>query len=163
MNWWMGLFMLIGVCCLIYGYASQSRRWFRKVVPLPSDTRLPHERFPRVLNWRKGDTFETKRYAHWPDFFAGTAQLQKITVEGRVFLKDYNRLWNLSIEDVCETCWNRDASNREISAEMQQSSEYTEALEAFNESVRQLQRRDEAHGVALPSDQYAQIPTDIYR
>lgn len=126
------------------------------------DKRLPHERFPRVLNWRKGDTFQNRHGEYWPRFFAGHAELLKLTVEGRVFLQDYERMWNLSIDDVCKYCWNLDASNREISKEMQQSSGYTEALEAFNESIRQLQRRDENHGVSLPADQYPQIPTDIY-
>lgn len=132
----------------------------RRTVEL--DTRLPHERYPRILNWRKGDRFETRDRVYWPNFYAGQAKLIGLTPDGRVFLEDSKQKWNLSVDDVCSNCWNLDASNREISEKIQASKGYTEALSAFNKSVQALQSRDEENGVDLPDKYYPQVPADLY-
>lgn len=126
------------------------------------NTRMPHERYPRVLNWRKGDTFQRQDRKYWPLFFAGRAQLIGLTPQGDVFLQDAERKWHLSIDDVCKNCWNSDAVDREISKRIKESKGYTNALAEFNRNVEQLQKRDEQNGVDLPDECYPQVPIDVY-
>ncbi len=140
-------------------------RWIKRLKQQVTgpNTRLPHERYPRILHWQKGDTI--KRYYNAfdnsPDFYAGHAELIGLTTDGRVFLKDYEQMWELSVDEVCKGCWNIDAHNREISERIKDSRGYTQALTEFNESVRALQLRDEKNGVDLPEKYYPAVP-DVY-
>lgn len=126
------------------------------------DLRLPHERYPRILNWRKGDTFRRRDGQYWPSFYAGHAKLLGLTQDGRVFLQDYQQKWSLSVDDVCKCCWNANASDREISEEIKESRGYTQALLEFNKSVRALHSRDKKNGVELPDQYYPEVPADLY-
>lgn len=127
-----------------------------------ADTRLPHERYPRILNWRKGDEIQTRTGKYWPRFYAGHATLIGMGLDGSVFLQDYERKWHLSVDDVCECCWNVSASDREISEQIRESKGYTQALSEFNKSVQELQSRDKGNGVDLPEKYYPQVPADLY-
>lgn len=140
---------------------NKLRNWW-KSDSKTDDERLPHEKYPRVLNWQKGDQFQPRNGKYWPDFYAGHATLIGITIGGDVFLQDSERKWHLSIDDVCENCWNLDASDRAISKKIKASAGYTQALSEFNVSVRELQQRDDQMGVDLPDDYYTQAPVDLY-
>lgn len=157
-----GILLLIGMfVCLVILFGPQLLKKAKRVASGP-DTRLPHERYPRILNWRKGDRIQRRKAKYWPGFWAGEAKLLGLTQDGRIFLQDYERKWNLSVDDVCECCWNLDASNREISEEIKESRGYTQALSEFNKSVRELQLRDEKNGVDLPDEYYPEVPADLY-
>jgi hypothetical protein len=157
------IFIIVLLAIIVLGWTFwPSMKRAKKVSSAKPDGRLPHERYPRILNWRKGDRIRTRSGKYWPHFFAGEAKLLGLSADGSVFLKDYEKKWHLSVDDVCKNCWNMDASNREISEAMKASQEYTDALEDFNKSVRLLESRDKKNGVDLPEKYYQQVPSDLY-
>lgn len=136
------------------------QRLFGKLPDQP-DNRLPHEKYPRLLNWHKGDDIRVKDGSHL-HFFAGHAKLLGITMDGRVFLEDYESRHELSLDRVMKKCWNHSASNRHVDRRIRESKAYTQLLAEFNASVADLQKRDESRGVDLPDDCYPTVPTDLY-
>lgn len=127
---------LLGAAHISYLCRFQIRRWWRGNVvnrDLP-----PHERWPEVLQWQKGDVFELR------GAYCGQATLVSVTEGGSAYVmegiggQDRPEKWAIS----SLVGHNRSLRSRYINAEMRRTNEYMELLEEFNKAVKELERRD---------------------
>src|ERR1051326_467274 len=109
--------------------------------PVVVSNPAPHEQYPEILHWQAGDEIRSDTHAASRSFWF---HFVSITAEGVVYgdnVLDEHRfkapLWrimrdghNLSLQD------------REISAELKQSNEYMQLIDAFNASFAELKERD---------------------
>lgn len=107
--------------------------------PIAVPNPAPHEQYPEIMHWQKGD--EIRSTAIHNNFWFN---LISITEDGIVYgkerLSDHKfrqRLWvvmrdgrNLSLKD------------REINEALKQSDEYMELIAEFNKAFKELQERD---------------------
>lgn len=107
--------------------------------------RLPHERWPEILEWQEGDVFDL-RGAH-----CGQASLVSITEDGSAYVLEgvYGPLcrpekWNIA----SLVGNNRSLRSRRVSREMARSNEYMDLLREFNAAVEELRQRDKRNGVS---------------
>lgn len=92
-----------------------------------------HELFPEVLHWHVGDEIAVGGY---------TYKFISCTIEGVFYLEHFGHLERFSLSRIRTETTNVSLRDREISAELKQSNEYMELLAQFQESVKELQRRD---------------------
>lgn len=128
------IFGIAALAALIWVLFPNIQRIARKAAP--EDARPLHERYPQILTWKKGDRFENS------EFWAGKAEMLSITADGRVFLKDYERTYNWSVEDVVNHVPNMDAQQRRVTSQLKNSTEYMTLLSEFQRAVEELKRRD---------------------
>lgn len=109
-------------------------------------SRAPHERWPEIMHWKKGDKFETL------GAYCGQAFLVSITEDGSAYVTeglgpgDISRPEKWAISALVGK--NRSLRSRRISAEIKQSNEYMELINQFNLAFEELQRRDKQNGIA---------------
>lgn len=98
-----------------------------------SGTRLPHEIYPEILQWRAGDSFDLDS-----DYSYRT--LVSIQPDGYAVLNFCGQQRYVHVGKLIGL--NASARNRRIDADVIESHEYMDLLKAFNESVDELKERD---------------------
>ncbi len=114
--------------------------WLKQLVGWQSDTRAPHERWPEVLHWQKGDYFE----GVWN---AQHTQGALVTVDrgGYAALKFCDNKFWVRIPRLLGR--NQSLRNRQIDASLTESAEYMELLAEFNRAFGELEARDRRNGI----------------
>lgn len=111
-------------------------------VVLPKDTRAPHEKWPEVLDWQKGDRFD-EMYSY------GHSEVTLVAVqEDGYAVTDYfgDRDW-IPVRSLVGH--NRSLRTRRVNADLKQSGEYMELLNQFHIAVKELEARDKRNGIRL--------------
>lgn len=101
-----------------------------------SPSLAPHERWPEILHWKKGDQFY---FVHWRDR-AWKPVLESLTEDGYAYCREVDGLVKLPISKMVGL--NESARTREVSEEMKQSNEYMELIKQFNIALDELKKRD---------------------
>jgi len=133
-----GLFALLSVAMAsVFGFDMRRRN-------VLIDNRAPHERWPEILHWQKDDLFEVR------GAYCGQAFLESVTESGSAYVIEGlspqgGRPEKWAVSDLVGK--NRSLRSRYISAEMKQSNEYMELLDAFHQSVEELRARDRTNGL----------------
>ena len=115
------------------------QNWWHWLFGVSSENLLPHERYPAILDWRKGDDIYDQ---------GNTYIFIACNEKGDVFVQHFANKFRFDIELVSRRMVNRSLQNRKIDAELKESSEYMELLAEFQKAVKELQERDRRLGVA---------------
>lgn len=106
-----------------------------QAIPCPS----PHEQYPQIMHWQKGD--EVRSTQLYNDFWF---TLISISADGVVYGK--NRLddhkFRQPLWQVMRDGTNLSLKDRGIDEELQRTNEYMDLLAAFNAAFAELQTRD---------------------
>lgn len=122
---------VLGVAYGCYWLRHPIKRWWRANVS--SRNLPPHQRWPEILQWQKGDEFEGYPY-HCYD-------LVSIDADGYAVIEFLGRREYAHLSRLVGC--NSSARTRRINKRLAQSDEYMELLDAFNKSVAELEKRDE--------------------
>lgn len=123
-------FFLLSAASILYLMRHQIRRWWRNGIAnrnLP-----PHQRWPEILQWRKGDEFEEYPYH--------CCRLVPIESDGYAVLEFLEKRQYAHLSRLVGH--NASARTRRINKRLAESGEYMELLEEFNKAVAELEARD---------------------
>lgn len=131
-----GFFSLLSVVAsAVFGFDFQRANTL-------TDTRLPHERWPEILDWRIGDKFDNLGFnAKW-----SYGYLNSIGEDGYASLCFCDDKWWVRIGSLVGH--NQSLLNRRIDSEIKGSHEYMDLLDEFHKSVDELKARDRRNGIA---------------
>jgi hypothetical protein len=104
-------------------------------------SKLPHERWPEILDWQTGDEFD-RLYNGTP---RSQGRLVAIQPDGFAVLDFIGERFWASIPSLIGR--NVSLRTRRVNASLKESAEYMELLNHFQQSVRELEARDKQNGV----------------
>ena len=125
------LLFLLWLAVPIYVFRYRLWRWWKAEVT--NRNLAPHERWPEILQWAKGDEFANGDYHCY--------KLVSIDSDGYAVVSWLGKLEYAPLSRLVGH--NASARTRRINRRLAESNEYMELLNAFNESVAELQCRDE--------------------
>jgi hypothetical protein len=96
----------------------------------------PHEQWPEVMHWQRGDRFDFVYYRER----AYEPVLISITEDGWAYCHDLDHRVKLPIRKMVGL--NLSLQDRACDEELKGTNEYMELIAAFNTSFEELQRRD---------------------
>lgn len=117
------------------GFVEPERPASPRAVPPPA----PHEQYPAIMHWQKGDEIRSTK-SHNPFWFNLISITQDGTVYGQNELNEHKfrqPLW-VVMRDGC----NLSLKDREINEALKSSNEYMELIAEFNKAFAELQERD---------------------
>lgn len=128
------LWVVLGAAGFCYLYRRRIRHWWRTDVierNLP-----PHQRWPEILHWQKGDEFDTRGWRYYSIHFISFADNQT----GAYCRVNYDDIDRLAISSLVGT--NISLRNRNMSQQMKDSGEYDELIRQFQIAYKELEERD---------------------
>lgn len=123
----------------------RGRRFVSRIIRRASNgdpAKSPHEKWPEILDWRKGDRFDGMyTYGH------SEVHLVAIQPDGYA-ITDYfgDRDW-IPISGLVGH--NRSLKTRRVNADLKRSGEYMELLDQFHIAVKELEARDRKNGINI--------------
>lgn len=100
----------------------------------------PHEIFPEILHWKQGDRIEMRDRGF-------TWRFHSLHPDGTVYLKLFEDFERWGIKTIERKATNLSLRNREIQLELQETVEYQQLLQEFQNAVQALKDRDKRNGI----------------
>lgn len=118
------------------------RRWLDKFLgrAVVEDTRLPHEKYPELLEWEQGDSIRLEITLS-TDFPYTRMSFRAMTEDGYIYLSGYGEVYKYRATYLMRYARNQSLQDRRLSQEIRDSPEYMELIRNFQEALRELRAR----------------------
>lgn len=137
-------FVLLLAGCALWGWYlfgfRLRRRWRANVT---GRNLAPHQRWPEILHWERGDEFDVSVFSDYHSI-----HLISLTEDGGAYCNvNFGHKAYLSIGSLVGH--NVSLRDRNLTARINRPNEYTDLIEEFNSAYAELESRDRKNGISL--------------